>query len=166
MNLSKLPGGSRVFVDANILVYNFIGKDDMARACQSFLRRTAIGELKGFTSACVAADVIHRIMIAEARERLRLPPREIVSYLKAHPDEVRSLKRYLSIPSDIYRLGVSILDVTYRELHTSKRVRAEYGLLTNDSIIVALMQKYKILHLATNDQDFKRVKGIKVWMPV
>jgi predicted nucleic acid-binding protein len=31
----------------------------------------------------------------------------------------------------------------------------DYGLMTNDSLIVAVMQDHKLVHLATNDRDFK-----------
>lgn len=40
-----------------------------------------------------------------------------------------------------------------------------HGLLTNDSLIVALLQRHGITHLATNDDDFDRVPGITVWKP-
>jgi predicted nucleic acid-binding protein len=40
-----------------------------------------------------------------------------------------------------------------------------HGLLTNDALIVAVMQRHGITHLATNDDDFDRVPGITVWKP-
>jgi predicted nucleic acid-binding protein len=45
------------------------------------------------------------------------------------------------------------------------RLSQARGLLTNDAMIVALMQRHGITHLATNDDDFDRVPGIKVWKP-
>jgi hypothetical protein len=38
-------------------------------------------------------------------------------------------------------------------------------LLTGDSILLAVMERYKLIHLVTNDPDFERVPGIRVWMP-
>ena len=104
-------------------------------------------------------------MVAEAITELGLQSGEAVSYLKTHPDAVKQLRWYRTIPSDIAQARVHILDVTYRELHASKKYRADYGLLTADSIILAVMERYKLVHLATNDGDFERVPGIKVWMP-
>jgi predicted nucleic acid-binding protein len=75
------------------------------------------------------------------------------------------LQWYRTIPSDIAQARVHILDVTYRELHASKKYRADYGLLTGDSIILAVMERYKLIHLVTNDPDFERVSGVRVWMP-
>ena len=37
------------------------------------------------------------------------------------------------------------------------RVAVQYGLLTNDALIVALMQRHRLNHLASNDDDFDRV---------
>ncbi|MFQ5854822.1 MAG: PIN domain-containing protein [Anaerolineae bacterium] len=34
-----------------------------------------------------------------------------------------------------------------------------------DSIILAVMERHKLIHLITNDSDFERVPSIKVWMP-
>jgi len=104
-------------------------------------------------------------MVAEAITEFGLQPRDAVSYLKTHPDAVKQLQWYRTIPGDIARARIHILDITYRELHASKKYRADYGLLTGDSMILAVMERYKLIHLATNDPDFERVPGIKVWRP-
>jgi predicted nucleic acid-binding protein len=56
-------------------------------------------------------------------------------------------------------------DVIHRDLHTSKQYREEYGLMVNDSLIVAVMKREKIQHLATNDTDFERIPDIAVRVP-
>ncbi len=134
-NLTKLPRGVSVFVDANILVYHFAQMPPLAEACKAFFERVSRLEIRAFISAHVAADVIHHIMLAEAIATLGLESREAVSYLKSHPDAVKQLQWYRTIPSDITQARVHILDVTYRELHASKKYRADYGLLTGESII-------------------------------
>jgi len=55
--------------------------------------------------------------------------------------------------------------VTYQEMHNSKQFCDEYGMLTKDSVILAVMRPHKLMHLVTNDDDFKRVPEIKVWLP-
>jgi len=133
-DLVKLPRGVAVFVDANILVYYFAQMPPLTEACKPFFKRVSRLEIGAFTSAHVAADVIHRIMLAETIATLGLAPRDAVSYLKSHPDAVRQLQWYRTIPSDIAQARVHILDVTYRELHASKKYRTDHGLLTGDSI--------------------------------
>lgn len=165
MRLSDLPTENQVFVDANIMVYFFLQVEPFAEICKNFFQRAAHRKIEAFTGADVAGTVIHRVMIAEAITEFGLQSGETVGYLKAHPDAVKKLQRYKTIPSEIAQARVHILDVTYRELHASKKYRADYGLLTADSMILAVMERNKLIHLATNDLDFERVAGIKVWMP-
>jgi len=165
MNLAKLPRGVEVFVDASILASHFIEQGTLTDQCSAFLSRCTVEELRAYTSVIAAAETIHRVIVAEAIRRYELPPRKAVTYLKQHPDKVKELREHLKVASEIYRLGVDILPVTHIHLHQSKHVRTTYGLMTNDSLIVAVMQDHKLVHLATNDRDFKRVRGIKVWLP-
>jgi len=165
MPLTRIPSGAMVFVDANILTYYFLEVHPFIEACDAFFDRVVNREIRAFTSADVAADVIHRVMVGEAIAQFGLESRKAVSYLKAHPDVVKQLQHYKAIPGEFTHARIHILDVTYRELHNSKRYRSEYGLLTRDSIILAVMERHKLIHLVTNDRDFEQVPGIKVWLP-
>ncbi|MEM7534033.1 MAG: PIN domain-containing protein [Chloroflexota bacterium] len=104
-------------------------------------------------------------MIAEVISERGIEPRNAVNYLKSHPDMVKELNRYKTIPSDIGKARVRILDLTYQELHAGKQFCANYGLMTGDSTIIAMMRKYKLTDLATNDPDFEKIPQIRVWMP-
>jgi predicted nucleic acid-binding protein len=88
-----------------------------------------------------------------------------VTYLKQHPQTVHQLTRYKSILRDITQAKVTILPLTYRDLHASKQYREQYGVLTNDSLVLAVMQRERIHYIATNDPDFERVPGIAVRRP-
>jgi len=44
-------------------------------------------------------------------------------------------------------------------------VSKQLSLLTNDALIVALMRRHGIEHLATNDDDFDGVPDVTVWKP-
>lgn len=91
MHLSKLPAGSRVFVDANVLVYFFLRVEPFVETCKDFFQRVANLEIEAYSGADVAGTVIHRVMVAEAITRLGLQPRDAVNYLQSHPDAVRQL---------------------------------------------------------------------------
>ena len=165
MPLSGIPAGTRVFLDANMQVYHFLQVEPLAQICRMLFGRIARREIRAFTSADVAADVIHRVMVAEAVAEFGLQRGDAVSYLKAHPQAVRELQQYKTIPREFTLARIHILAITYREIHNSKQFRDEYGMLTNDSVILAVMRRHKLVHLVTNDDDFKRVPGIKVWLP-
>jgi predicted nucleic acid-binding protein len=163
--LSALPAGTHVFVDTNIFVFYYTYQGELQQASREFLKRTASDVLHGFTSALVAAEVIHRVLVAEAAEQLALSSRETIEYLQKHPQLVKQLTRHLAVPSDMRRMGMDILPLTHQELHRSKAIRSTSGLLTNDSLMVATMQRHKIADLATNDTGFARVAGRRVWRP-
>ena len=165
MLLSEIPTRTRVFLDANVQAYYFLQVEPLAQICSALFQRIARREIEAFTSVGVAADVNHRVMVAEAIVKFGLQPREAVSYLKAHPQAIRELQQYKTIPHGFTLARIHILNVTYKEIHNSKQFRDGYGMLTNDSIILAVMRRHKLVHLVTNDDDSKRVTGIKVWMP-
>lgn len=165
-HLIDLPSDSTVFVDTNLLSYFYIRKDALAKSVELFLERGSTHDLEIVTSASVVEDVVHRVMVFEAVTKHHVDPARAVNYLKNHPNLVKSLTEHLTIPSRLYnQFNINILGVTRAELHASKTFRSRYGLLTNDSLIVATMQRNNIIHLATNDRDFERVKEIQVWTP-
>ena len=165
MRIESLPHGVRVFVDANVLTYALSTVEPLHSLTASLIERSARQEIQVFTSASQAANVIHRAMIIEARVVLQVPSSMILVHLKDHPDEVRRLTRYRHVPGELSRARVRILDVTYREIHASKQYRDDYGLLTDDSIMLAVMGRHDLVDLATNDEDFKRIPGLRLWMP-
>jgi predicted nucleic acid-binding protein len=165
MRIERLPHGARVFADANVLNYTFSTVEPLHSLTASLIERSARQEIQVFTSASQAANVIHRAMIIEARSVLQVPSSKILAYLKDHPDAVRRLTRYRQIPGEFSRARVRILDVTYREIHASKQYRDDYGLLTDDSIMLAVMERHDLVDLAANDEDFKRIPGLRLWMP-
>jgi predicted nucleic acid-binding protein len=87
------------------------------------------------------------------------------AYLKEHPQMVRQLKRHKEVLRELGKSHINILSLTYKDLHISKKYRDNYGLLANDSLIVAVMERENITYLATNDPDFARVPGISVRQP-
>jgi predicted nucleic acid-binding protein len=90
---------------------------------------------------------------------------EAVALLKQRPDLVQQLTRYRSILRDLRQARVDILPLTYRDLHASRTFREQHGLMVNDSLIVAVMQREGITFLATNDPDFEHVPGLAVRTP-
>jgi predicted nucleic acid-binding protein len=163
-SLRRVPDGTAIFIDANIFVLAG-ATGALAEACRGLLTRVRQQQLQGFTATFVVAEVTHRVMVNEARERLNLSARETVEQLQQQPDLVRSLTRHLTVASDIGKAGVDILPLTVKDLHASKTYRRDYGLLTNDSLILAVMRNNKLRHLASHDSGFTSVPGLQLWMP-
>lgn len=160
--LSKVPTGSRIFIDSNIFIYHFLGLED---SCTQLLARIEEEEVKGFTSVIVLAEVWHRLMVAECIEMYKVSPRKATSYLKSNPEKVKKLTRCQEAISSIPKMKISIWSLTRKAFSLAQTISQEYGLLTNDSLNLALMRQHRIKNIATNDTDFQRVKNINFWKP-
>lgn len=163
---NQIPAHVSVMLDANIVIYALFPQVSQHKPCKNLLERGARGEVQLYLVANTAADIIHRAMVLELLAQGSLQrSADAVAYLKKNPQTVQSLTRYKSILRDLKQAGINILPLTYRDLHNSRQFRDKQGLMTNDSIIIAVMKREKIQHLATNDADFARVPGIAVRSP-
>ena len=64
MSLDAIPAGSRVLIDANILIY---ARGGMSEQCRRFLVRCAEREVSGVLSSIALAEFCHRRMMQEAQ---------------------------------------------------------------------------------------------------
>lgn len=164
--LRAIPDQASVMMDANIVIYALFPQGRYHQICKDLLQRGARREVQLYLTVSTVADVIHRAMILEFLAQGQVQrSADAVTYLKQHPQIVQQLSRYKSILRDLTQARITILPLTYRDLHASKHYREQYGILTNDSLILAVMRRERIDYLATNDPDFDRVAGIAVRRP-
>ena len=55
-------------------------------------------------------------------------------------------------------------DLTY--VPPGTRIFVDASVLALHSLIVAVMQRHRLRHLATHDRDFARVSTLHVWCPI
>jgi predicted nucleic acid-binding protein len=164
--LTDIPNGASVMLDANVLVYALTPQSQFHASCVELLECGVRGNLSLFTSVSVTADVLHRAMVLELLAQGQAQrSAEAVALLKQRPDLVQQLTRYRTILRDLRQARVDILPLTYRDLHASRTFREQHGLMVNDSLIVAVMERERLDFLATNDPDFQRVPGLAVRVP-
>jgi predicted nucleic acid-binding protein len=159
------PDGTHCFIDATILHYALIPTFDASPFCLAFLDRAIAGHLSLSVSLQVLGDVLHKAMTSEAARLTGRDQNKMVGYLKRHPEVIGQLVEW---PLALQRLEVvpmQILPTSIDLFYEVTKIAQTHGLLTNDALIVALMQRHGITHLATNDDDFDRVPGITVWKP-
>lgn len=162
MILTELPDGDSVFIDANIFIYHFGGRSP---ECKAFLERCARRELLGYTATPVLAEVLHRLMVAEAIMKGLVTAKTAVRKLGETPALVKQLTQYQEDVSKISQMNITILALTSKIVQTSAEVRNSEGLLTNDSLIVACMRTQGLRKLATADGDFDQASGVDVYKP-
>ena len=160
-----LPNASECFVDTNLFVYHFVQLDEeLSNSCRELLRRIVSGEIVAVVTVQILADVIHKVMAEEARLKFGLTSGG-VPYLQRHPERIAELSIFPAVMDQLSKIPLRILPVDLNVLRDVAKLSGKHGLLTNDALIVAIMQRHAITHLATNDNDFDRVPGIVVWKP-
>ncbi len=159
MRVSEIQPGARVCLDANIFIYHFCGH---SRQATELLLRIEGGQVRGFTTSLVLCEVMHRLMVIEAVSSGIVAGANPARRLRRRPEAVRSLTRYYLDTMRIPRMGVEVIEEGSNFLTASHPLRTTYGLLTNDSVLVATAIGAGMDVLATADRDFARVSDIQV----
>jgi len=162
MNLDEVPQGERIYIDANILIYHF---SRVSMACRSFLARCESKQLEAFTGTHVLLEVAHRLMVLEALHKELISGGQPARKLKEKPEVIKGLSDYNLAVRQIPRMGVRVKALTPNIVKESETVRLQYGLLTNDSVSVAMMRKLRLTVIATHDSDLLRIADLRAYRP-
>lgn len=166
MIFTDVPAGASLFIDANTFVYHFSPHATLGAPCTELLERINQQEISASTSIDVLRDVAHRIMTAEAMTREGWPVAGIAHRLRKHPDVIRALSVFRQSIDDVPRFGVTIVSSPTSIASAAALVSQQYGLLSGDAMIVALMQQFGLTNLASHDDDFDRVPWLTRYAPV
>jgi predicted nucleic acid-binding protein len=165
MNFANLADGDAVFLDANTFIHHFQPHPRWGPASTHLLQRIENQQLLGYTSSHVIGEVSHRLMTLEAHALLGWPLAGIGNHLRAHPADVRKLSRFRSAVENLVQSNVQILTVTPHLWLACVALSQQIGLLTNDALIVAVMQAHGLTKIASEDGDFDRVPGLTRYAP-
>jgi len=89
----------------------------------------------------------------------------IAARLRRRPGEIQKLTSYRTAIQIILASKVTILTIAPQLAATATSLSQQWGLLSNDAMIVAVMQAHGITQLASNDGDFDRVAGLVRFLP-
>jgi len=165
MTFNDLVNGEAVFLDGNALVYAFAPHPVLGPACKALLERIEQHELQGYTSSHVLGEMAHRLMTIEACKLFGWPFQGIAHRLKRHPAEVQQLSLYRQALDELSIIGIHVLPITAHLVSLAADVSRQFGLLSNDALVVATMRDHGLTNLASNDADFDRVPGITRYAP-
>jgi predicted nucleic acid-binding protein len=165
MTFADLLSRESVFIDANTLVYYFGAHAAWGAACAHLVQRVENQDLVGFSSTQVIAEVAHRLMTNEASSLFGWPFAGIGNRLRTHPTKVQQLTLFRTALDRIAQSKLRVLTVTAGMLPTAAAFCQLFGMLTNDGLIVAVMQANGLTKLASHDTDFDRVPALKRYAP-
>jgi len=159
MILTDLANGESVFLDANILVYHFTPHPQYGQACQDLIQRVENRALLGYTSTAVLSELAHHLMTFEASAVFGWTSK-VVQHLRHSPSAVMQLSKFHQSLVEVPKLGIRILTIPESLIETAAMLSRQTGLLSNDALIVALVQANGLNKLASHDADFDRVPGL------
>jgi predicted nucleic acid-binding protein len=122
-------------------------------------------ELRGFTSTHIVAEMAHRLMTVEAMKTLGWQSGKVAQRLGKHPAEIQKLTAFRQAIREVPVFGITVLTIPPDLLEAAAGISQAFGLLTNDALIVAIMQSNHRTNLASNDTDFDRVPGLTRYAP-
>jgi predicted nucleic acid-binding protein len=162
VDIKLMPAQTVALIDANIFIYHLSGHSAESTA---LLQRIHSGEIEGYITTVVIAEVLHRRMIGEAIAKRLVSPTQAMKRLKANPRLVSMLTNYIADVETLLQLPLKIIEVQPADISFSHALRQSHGLFVNDSINLACALRHGITDVATHDADFARVLAIKAWEP-
>lgn len=162
MNLMQLPKGEIVLVDANIFVY---AAQCCSLQCLHFLERCANRELNAIMPTNILAEVMHVLMLGEARELGFVTGSHPAKQLSEHPETVKSMARYDAKIKDLLSIGIHLEPIQREDFFTAISYQHQYGLLTNDALFIAVATRLRISAVISADKMFSKIKGITLYKP-
>ena len=161
MNPADIPNGGRVFVDANIIISALQRRSTQ---CRDFLMRCNGGAVEGWISTGIVAEISHRRMIQEAQEKGLLPSNP-ARFLGRHPEMIRQLSAYANDIRNLLDGGLEVETVRPEDFLVALELQKQHGLLTNDSLNLAVAKRLGLREIVTADSNFDSVQGVVVYRP-
>ena len=169
MLISNFAAGERIFIDANIFIYNALDDPLYAGSCSDFLRQVETNKIKGIITPHVMDEILFKILIAEASQHIdkfTLPNLKNEMKSSSFSSKVyKPVRGYSNYLTELTYRGLEILAVDGGMVEKSTDLGLQYGLLTTDAIHLSTMKQYGIVNIATNDSDFERVESLTIYKP-
>ena len=161
MSIAEVPDGTRILVDANIVLYVLAGKSTQ---CRRFLERCADGSVEGVITTVVAAEICHRRMLLEAAAR-GLVATNPAKALGRDRTKIRKLSEYADEVRDLLGGGLTVQSVRPEDFLVALELQNRHGLLTNDALNLSAARRVGLHDIATADTHFDGVSGWRVFRP-
>ncbi|MDI6655622.1 MAG: PIN domain-containing protein [Candidatus Hydrothermarchaeota archaeon] len=151
-------------VDSNIFTY-FLLKDAVYfSSCNKFLRKIEYGDCIGFIDGIVIAETLFNFVKWGVVKAYKINARDFISFIKKEPEVIGKVD--ISEVDEIFSItNLNLVNVPSKNIRSMLKDVHARSLLSNDAFHLLTMTYLGIENIATNDTDFERVEGIKVWKP-
>jgi predicted nucleic acid-binding protein len=161
MNLDDITNSSTVFIDTNVLLYARAGHSVQSR---QLISRCNLGAINGVISGFVIAEFCHQRMMQEAQSAGRAVANPSKA-LAQKPELVRQLSVYADDVRALLSGELTLLEAEMADFAVALELQRQFGLLTIDSINLAVARRLGIKEIATADRNFDHIQGLIVYKP-
>ena len=166
MKLSSIPSGTSIFIDANIFLFDIFEDPYFGDASYDFIKKIESLEIKGYTSTLVLDEVLFKMILMEASNKLNVSMKNVVRLLKKEPEKLAALEKSWENIREIQNMeNLTIFGVSPAIFKDAVEIAQTCKLLPHDATHAALAKEMNIRNIATNDEDFERVDFLRVWKP-
>ena len=166
MTLDQVPAGAHVFVDSNILVYHFQPHPGFGPMCQRLLERIERQDIEGYTSTNLLGELVSPLDGDRGRHLAGLGGRQGAESTEAASRRGQQLTLFQTAVDSVLQSKIRVLTISPILVSTAAALSRQHGLLTNDAVILALMQAHRLTHLASHDAHFDGLPGLTRYAPV
>ena len=160
---SKIPRASFVFIDSNIFTYFLLRDADFFEKCSRFLKNIESGYFIGFINNIVVSETLFNFVKAEVCKNNELKSNEFIRFVKENPESIGEVD--ISDVIDVFTMAnLNLVNVPPKLIPMLKDAHRK-SLLSNDAFHLLTMEYLSIKDIVTNDGDFEKIAGIKVWKP-
>lgn len=135
------------------------------KLCKDFLDRVKSGELQGVVSPIVWNELFHQLMLGEVAKAQGIESFRVAKLVKRTPRLLKGLRAYNLLEAAQQIPNIHLTDVLATDWTAAVEISKKHQLLANDALHMAVMKREGIDSLASDDSDFRRVSGIKVYQP-
>jgi predicted nucleic acid-binding protein len=161
MNLEDIVNGSTVLIDTNVLLY---ARNRRSPRCRQLLLRCEQSAVIGVVTLPTLAEFSHRCMVQEAQGN-GLVGSNPARTLSERPELVRQLSAYAESVRDLLDSSLIVAEWHAPDILVALELQKQHGLLTNDSLNLAIARRHGIKDIATADKSFDNVPGVIIYKP-
>lgn len=165
MTFADLAANDHIFLDANTLVYHFASHQVFGPAANQLITQIENQQLQGYTSTHVLTEAAHRLMMIEAATLPGWKPTKVKLRLLQNPSALQTLTLFRSAVETVLQSRVQTLVIAPSLIASAAVISQQAGLLSNDALIVAVMQAHALANIASSDADLDRLPGITRYAP-
>ena len=165
MIFADLVNGDSVFLDANTLIYHLAPHPQLGPACHQLVQRIENQDALGFTSTHILTEVAHRLMTFEAATLAGWSSGQVTRRLRQQPAVIQNLGSFRIAIESVFNSRIQVLSIPAPLILGAVALSQQIGLLSNDALIVAVMQANGLTKLASHDADLDRVPGLTRYAP-